>query len=1001
MSKLKMPGYEIYEQLGEGGMAKVYRARHINLDRIVAIKVMDPTLNVDPSFTQRFVREARISAKLVHPHIILVYDVNSYEGINYLSMEYIGNVDLSHVIQNAISPDIAYQFILQMSQALDYAHGIGYVHRDIKPSNILIRKDGTFVLADFGIAKAVESSTNMTITGAIIGTPSYMSPEQAQGLHLDGRSDLYSLGVVFYKMITKELPYVGDSSISVAVKHLTAPIPTLPPKLAVYQPFIDRVLAKQPSDRFQSGMEMAEALGELQKFELDKTITINDEGRSTPYQDSLSNAGNHLSKENTNSFVTKLGKRNISIIGSSLSILLAGAITWLLLTSNNEVSSIDEARKITGLLSKAYSALNNDLLETAAINFSGVLAIDKNHSTATLELQRLELTYSDAIENAIDSNDFSSLEPLVAQFNVYFSDNSSLSRYNAALKLAVSQKNLAQEKAKRTSLFIQKAQQAYNENNLFTPKIHSAYYFYTQAKALDPSNAVAQTGLNRMLIDTVMQANVYIEQSQLEQADEQLKLARLINPTLPLLLDAQNALASAKEREIKNQKELIRITNNRKLRVQSLLKAANRQIKTDKFTDPKGDNAYESLLATLELEPKNTDALKGIHTVATKLLDRANNAIQNKEFDKAHEFLTKTSSISPEHTNIETVRQTLISEQQRYEREKAKQERIISLLSQAQSSLRDAHNDRVSLKQAEAHYQTVLRLYPENKVAIAGLYRIVDIYLASAKSAINEGEFKQANAELILASRLAPNRKEIQSILGTLPAKESLWIRQSTVNNLLVEAKSLLKRGRLSEAHSSYKKILDMENTNAEAKNGLTDVIHLFENAISSKIKSEDYKSAKVILDNALKIEPDHLQFKELSAQLAAEKATRQTMKAEQEKTIRRLIVEAQELMLLGRYSTPEGENALEKFQGVLKLDKNNRQANEGLAQVGHHLASQANQYLKIDDIEAAKETVAKLTETGAFQSVAKDLEEKISLREKEKQKIQKAQEATRRLRTR
>ncbi|MEH6593897.1 MAG: serine/threonine-protein kinase, partial [Halioglobus sp.] len=207
MANFEISGYEIYELLGRGGMAVVYRALHLNLDRDVAIKVMDTSLNSDETFAERFIREARISARLVHPHILQIYDVNSHGTLNYISMELLEGGDLADSIRGAMKQCTIYSVMEQMTDALDYAASKGYVHRDIKPSNIMLRDEEDYVLADFGIAKASDSGTQMTQTGLMVGTPSYMSPEQAKGIEVDGRSDLYSLAVLCYEMLAKELPY--------------------------------------------------------------------------------------------------------------------------------------------------------------------------------------------------------------------------------------------------------------------------------------------------------------------------------------------------------------------------------------------------------------------------------------------------------------------------------------------------------------------------------------------------------------------------------------------------------------------------------------------------------------------------------------------------------------------------------------------------------------------------------------------------------------------------
>jgi serine/threonine protein kinase len=256
-----IPGYRIERKLGQGGMATVYLAIQESFDREVALKLMSPFLNSDPSFTTRFVREARIVAQIHHASIVPVMDVGEHQTHHYLSMEYLPGGDLKHrIAENKHGLSLAVTTCLAIASALDVAHRKGFVHRDIKPENILFREDGTPVLTDFGIARAIDAGTSLTMAGMMVGTPNYMSPEQVKGQELDGRSDLYSLGIVFFETLTGAVPFRADSSMSLALKHLSDQLPPLPQEFALYQPFIDRLTAKEREDRFASGAEVARAL---------------------------------------------------------------------------------------------------------------------------------------------------------------------------------------------------------------------------------------------------------------------------------------------------------------------------------------------------------------------------------------------------------------------------------------------------------------------------------------------------------------------------------------------------------------------------------------------------------------------------------------------------------------------------------------------------------------------------------------------------------------------
>jgi serine/threonine-protein kinase PpkA len=201
-----VPGYRIVRLLGRGGMATVYLAVQESLGREVALKLLAPELAEDPIAAERFIREARTAARLEHRHIVGVHDVGKHESQPYLSMEYMPG---DSIAGGAMQPAEALQVVREIALALDHAHQKGVVHRDVKPENILRRNDGSCALADFGIARTTEPGKPLTQEGMTVGTPHYMSPEQVQGLPLDGRSDLYSLGVVLYQLLTGELPFRG------------------------------------------------------------------------------------------------------------------------------------------------------------------------------------------------------------------------------------------------------------------------------------------------------------------------------------------------------------------------------------------------------------------------------------------------------------------------------------------------------------------------------------------------------------------------------------------------------------------------------------------------------------------------------------------------------------------------------------------------------------------------------------------------------------------------
>jgi len=252
--------YDIIEELGRGGMAMVYRAKDRQLEREVAIKVLPFSLAFDTEFVERFQREARTAAQLEHPNIISIYRVGRSGRVIYFVMKFLRGGSLSGLLgqRKKLTPPEIRRLLLEAGSALGYAAQRGIVHRDIKPDNIMFDEFGQSVLTDFGIAKAA-SGQKLTGTGMSIGTPHYMSPEQARAQPIDGRSDIYSLGIVAYQCLTGSVPYDGEDSFSIGYKHITEPIPT--PSLVTADErrlfeVIKRMLMKDPFDRYQTCEEL-------------------------------------------------------------------------------------------------------------------------------------------------------------------------------------------------------------------------------------------------------------------------------------------------------------------------------------------------------------------------------------------------------------------------------------------------------------------------------------------------------------------------------------------------------------------------------------------------------------------------------------------------------------------------------------------------------------------------------------------------------------------------
>jgi serine/threonine protein kinase/formylglycine-generating enzyme required for sulfatase activity len=253
--------YRVIRRLGSGGMADVYEALDERLDRHVALKVLPAEFAREQERVARFQQEIKSTAKLDHPNIVTVYDTGCDNGVLYYTMALLPGGELRNKIRHGLDHEQVCTILGEIAEALGHAHAKGFVHRDLKPENVMFDAHGRAVLTDLGIAKTLDST--MTRTGMSIGTPYYMSPEQSKGEPVDGRSDLYSAGVLLYKMLTGVHLFDAEDSFTIALCHINDPPPELPPEHARFQPIMDKLVAKRPEDRYQSAAELAEALKRL------------------------------------------------------------------------------------------------------------------------------------------------------------------------------------------------------------------------------------------------------------------------------------------------------------------------------------------------------------------------------------------------------------------------------------------------------------------------------------------------------------------------------------------------------------------------------------------------------------------------------------------------------------------------------------------------------------------------------------------------------------------
>jgi serine/threonine-protein kinase PpkA len=382
---IHIPGYVIEKSLGSGAMATVYLATQRTLERKVALKIMAASLVADATFRERFLREGKVIAQLTHPNIVTIYDIGAHGSCYYMAMQYIdGGMTLKDRIGQGLPADEALDILVQIASALGYAHKRHIIHRDVKPANILFNAEGAAILSDFGIAKTLGEGTQLTQQGFAVGTPAYMSPEQILGKGVDTRSDLYSLGILFYEMLTGNKPYHAEDTFALALMQVNEAVPRLPANLSRYQNLVDRLMAKNPAERFADAAELIRAVSAL------RTGAPLEPTRMLPPD--LGPATAATAKK-------PAARWPVWVLGGGAAIGLAGVVLYLVLgpmesACQSPALTPQQQTQIAQLLENAqinseFKRLVYPPFSNAAYLYDQILQIDPCHSQAKQSLQQI------------------------------------------------------------------------------------------------------------------------------------------------------------------------------------------------------------------------------------------------------------------------------------------------------------------------------------------------------------------------------------------------------------------------------------------------------------------------------------------------------------------------------------------------------------------------------------------------------------------------------------
>jgi serine/threonine-protein kinase PpkA len=801
---IEIRGYRLLRQLGRGGMATVYLAVQESVDREVALKVMSPALLADPNFGERFLREAKIAAKLHHRHVVGIHDVGRSGDYHYIAMEYLGGGPVLHKDGNPRPVAFALRVIREIATALDYAHKKGFVHRDIKPDNILLRDDGSSALTDFGIARALDTAARMTQTGAVVGTPHYMSPEQARGKAVDGRSDLYSLGVVLYELLVGRVPYQADDSLAVGIMHISEPVPVLPETFATLQPLISRMLAKQPEDRYQDGFEIAAAIAGFERGAGTKAETSfsalgsgSESSRhdspivglfastptpqnrtpppmrhtpTPPSQASTSrDSGGHRERSEPNigrldeivaavaddSMRAERGGRPAQrsrrrrapwlAIASLVLLVLAAGAAW---TYQDKLRALLPRTEFNDTLTRAQRTLDEGRLigtpDSARELFQAARAQDPDNDIARAGLERVGQKLLERAGDEMKRNDRAAARQSLDAARELLGGGAAVDSMAQIL-------TRAESGDAETERLLDQAKTALDAGRVLGDDGSAA--LYKRLLAADGSNAVAQAGLQKSADVLAGQARSAFAARDFATASQHVDAIAGLVPGYAALTELRAQLAQARE--------------SARAALDETLQRAEDQIRAGHLTGG-DDSALELFRNVLKQDAGNTRAKDGLRRIAQAFVMQANAAIDDNNVASADKLLVSAAQLAPD---LPELREARINLRELHERNDIDAERptlteadtahVRQLVAEAAQAAAAGNLILPPGDSAYDKYRAALAIDGNDKEALDGIARLPARAKDLFGQALTDGTPQRARALLDTIRQIAPSDPSI------------------------------------------------------------------------------------------------------------------------------------------------------------------------------------------------------------------------------------------------
>jgi len=745
----EIPGYSVEKRIGRGGMATVYLAVQETMKRHVALKVMSSQLGDDNVWAKRFIQEAQVIAQLSHPGIVPVYDVGAHDGQFYISMEYLEGHSLKGRMREGISIPEVIKIIVGVAAGLDFAGEKGFVHRDIKPDNIMFRSDGSPVILDFGIVKQMGDGPNkMTQTGVIVGTTSYMSPEQAQGRDLDQRSDIYALGVMFYELLTGKPPFKGETDVATLLMHINDPIPELSGDLAVFQAIIDGAMAKDVNDRYGRASDMIDHIGRIEP-EIKAALAATKVGNASDLtvvktlpddDDATKVMGAGDTGTNTGSITTE----------EELTKVLSSAKATI---RNNSVEVRESKARRTKHLFSGVSLLA--VLALGYVGYQQIVVVPKERALNEEKLRDAELKSANKVKQLL-------AEAKQLRYGLIYSD---------------------------------------------FEKVDEVIARYRQILKLDPENKDADFILQKFGDRYVDMSKDAVRRRDLDRAETYRDYAEQLVPKSAMLPGLRNVIKALRAEAL--DQEFIQEE------IDTLLAVAETDIANVKGFS---DSAYTKLQQVLRLDPNSETAKIMIADMLERVVDQTDTYIDRGRYSRARTNITILEKYYQNTTAIAQL-QTRLNEESAAS---AAQKNIQDLISSVDRLTRERRTISVNDALREK-YISILQLDKQHVAAKRGLDDCSDFDAALATQAIDDRDFRRAQRQLDLISRVTPNYPDLSTLRARLSSARTTTAK---ADQLLVQADDIIandargeeRRIALSEAESILARVEKIDPNNPKIK---------------------------------------------------------------------------------------------------------------------------------------------------------------------------------------